>query len=103
MANKNDITLAIVVLMSLAIFCTAIDEFYDNTISKDTWTTSYFIASNFSFDYCVEQCKFVRDKKGVCWMYCIEKECGRLHPHDKEKKHECITHLKDKYDVEKMD
>ncbi|MED6113868.1 hypothetical protein PIB30_074845 [Stylosanthes scabra] len=102
MANKNGIKLAIAVLMSLAIFCTAIDEFYETTIPEDTWIASYFIASNFSLDDCVRNCKVTQIKQKSCMMDCIKRECMNRHPNDEKKRLECIDLLKAQYNIDKL-
>ncbi|MED6110269.1 hypothetical protein PIB30_041380 [Stylosanthes scabra] len=104
MANKNGVTLTISVLMSLAILCSAIDQFYETTIPEDTWTASYFIGgSNSQLDVCVSQCKHSSPSfKKSCIIVCIERECKKLHPNDEKQRRECIDRLKAEYNVDKL-
>ncbi|MED6186361.1 hypothetical protein PIB30_065928, partial [Stylosanthes scabra] len=102
MANKNGIKLAIAVLMSFSIFCSAIDEFDETTIPEDTWISSYFVASNFSLDECVKHCKLTQIDKKSCMMNCITRECTNRHPNDEKKRLECINLLKAQYNIDKL-
>ncbi|KAL1370005.1 hypothetical protein AAHE18_01G028500 [Arachis hypogaea] len=69
---RNGVALAIATLIIQVVTYSAIAEFQNN-ISEQPWTPSYYIARNFF--QCIMQCKmlFAREPtiKGVCIQECI--------------------------------
>ncbi|KAL1339001.1 hypothetical protein AAHE18_U000500 [Arachis hypogaea] len=95
---KNGATLAITMLVILASFCSAIDEFHE-TIREEPWTTTYYIASN--VQGCMKECKIRFEanpiKKKHCLQGCIIYECNKLYRRSENKRLQCIGILNAKY------
>ncbi|KAL1293064.1 hypothetical protein HN51_053646 [Arachis hypogaea] len=96
---KKGATLAITMLVILASFCSAIDEFHE-TIGEEPWTTTYYIAAN-TVQGCMKECKIRFEpnpiKKKHCLQGCIIYECNKLYRRSENKRLQCIGILNAKY------